>query len=161
MNSAWSVSVVCHKITVKETLAGAALVDINRLMSQLTTKCAGLNPDDLEQIISQGRYLFVKQQGTIIGVTTLFLSYKSTGWFAEIHDVVVENAFRGQGIGRVLIEQAITSARQAGAKYIELTSNPSRKAANKLYRSLGFICIARANPTKKGGKGTNLYRLTL
>lgn len=156
-----SVSVIFHKVAVRWALVGTALADINNLMTQLTTKCKGLDLYDLEQIVSQGRYLYVKPQATIVGVTTLFLSYKSTGWFAEIHDVVVDNQFRGQGIGRALMEQAIASARQGEAEYIELTSNPSRKAANKLYRSLGFVRIGRANRTKKGGSGTNLYRLVL
>ncbi|MFZ3032178.1 MAG: GNAT family N-acetyltransferase, partial [Candidatus Moraniibacteriota bacterium] len=76
-----------------------------------------------------------------------------------VHDVVVNNKFREHGIGRALMKEAIASAKQAGAKYIELTSNPGRKAANKLYRSIGFVCIARAN--SGGGQGTNLYRLEL
>lgn len=156
-----SVAVLFHKIAVREAMGCHGLADINRLMSQLTAKCDGLDLDDLERIVSQGRYLYVKRCNTIIGVTTLLLLYKSKGWFAEIHDVVVDSELRGCGIGRALTEHAIALARQAGAKHIELTSNPARKAANKLYRSLGFVRIARANPTKRGGQGTNLYHLAL
>ncbi len=156
-----SVAVLFHKIAVRDAIGHHGLADINRLMSQLTTKCDGLDLDDLEQIVSQGRYLYVKQDRAIVGVTTLLLLYKSTGWFAEIHDVVVDSELRGCGIGRALTEHAIALARQAGSEYIELTSNPARKAANKLYRSLGFVRIGRANPSKRGGLGTNLYRLTL
>lgn len=161
MNMSWSVSVLLNKIIVRGVLTATTLADINGLMFQLTTKCSSLTLNDLEQIVSQGRYLYVKRADRIIGVTSLILSYKVTGWFAEIHDVVVDDKFRGYGVGRALMEQAIDSARELGSKYVELTSNPNRKVANKLYRSLGFVCIARANSTKKGGRGTNLYRLTL
>lgn len=153
------IGVLHNKLGVKMTFSAADLEDINDLMSQLTTKCGGLSMNDLEQIVSQGRYLYAKRQNMIIGVATLFLSYKSTGWFAEVHDVVVHSNFRGHGIGSALMNQAIDLAKRAGAKYIELTSSPGRKAANKLYRSLGFVCIARSN--SGGGHGTNLYRLEL
>lgn len=153
------ISVLHHRLAVKMTFSAADLEDINELMSQLTTKCSGLSLDDLEQIVGQGRYLYAKRQDTIIGVATLFLLSKATGRFAEVHDVVVNNKFRGHGIGSTLMKQAIDLAKRAGAKYIELTSNPGRKAANKLYRSLGFVCIARAN--SGGGQGTNLYHLEL
>jgi ribosomal protein S18 acetylase RimI-like enzyme len=37
-----------------------------------------------------------------------------------------------------MMEQAITTAREAGANGISLTSNPLRVEANKLYQTLGF-----------------------
>lgn len=153
------ISVLHHRLAVRMTFSETGLEDINELMLQLTTKCRGLSLDDLEQIVSQGHYLYAKRQDAIIGVATLFLLSKSTGRFAEVHDVVVSSKFREHGIGRALMTQAIDSAKQAGAKYIELTSSPGRKAANRLYRSLGFMCIARDN--LGDGRGTNLYHLEL
>ena len=81
---------------------------------------------------------------------TLGKYYSPTGCKAWIEDVVVDNAYRGQGLGRMLVEEAIEQARGWGAETLMLTSNPKRIAANALYRSLGF------EP-----KETNVYRMVL
>ena len=76
--------------------------------------------------------------------------YKSpTGTKAWIEDVVVDGSYRGQGLGRLLVEHAIAFSKSLGADSLMLTSNPSRIAANKLYQSLNFT-----------QKETNVYRMT-
>jgi ribosomal protein S18 acetylase RimI-like enzyme len=62
-------------------------------------------------------------------------------------DVVVDEKARGRGIGEALTRAALERAQQMGAKVVELTSRPSREAANRLYRRIGFV-----QPE------TNLYR---
>jgi ribosomal protein S18 acetylase RimI-like enzyme len=61
-----------------------------------------------------------------------------TGLRARIEDVVVDDAARGKGVGSVLTEEALRLARNAGARTVDLTSRPSRQAANRLYERLGF-----------------------
>lgn len=88
--------------------------------------------------------------GAMIGTLTLAFFRIPTGLQARIEDVVVDEAGRGQGIGRSLTNVAIDRARAAGAKSVGLTSRPAREAANALYSSMGF---AR--------RDTNVYRLEL
>jgi ribosomal protein S18 acetylase RimI-like enzyme len=52
-------------------------------------------------------------------------------------------------VGQALILRAVELAADAGARSVELTSRPSRVAANRLYQSLGF------EPRE-----TNVYRYT-
>ncbi|HEX2184389.1 MAG TPA: GNAT family N-acetyltransferase, partial [Chloroflexota bacterium] len=52
--------------------------------------------------------------------------------------VVVHEAARGQGVGEALSREALRRAAEAGARTVDLTSRPSREAANRLYRRLGF-----------------------
>ena len=73
-----------------------------------------------------------------------------TGVRAWIEDVVVDETARGAGVGAALNEFALEHARQAGAKTVDLTSRPSREAANRLYQRLGFV-----------ERETNVYRYTL
>ena len=76
--------------------------------------------------------------GRIVGSMTLAMFRIPTGLRAWIEDVVVDEAVRGQGVGRALNERALEIARTAGATTVDLTSRPSREAANRLYLRLGF-----------------------
>jgi ribosomal protein S18 acetylase RimI-like enzyme len=86
----------------------------------------------------------------IVGSLTLVLFRIPTGVRAWIEDVVVDGASRGRGVGEALNRFALDRARTAGAKTVDLTSRPSREAANRLYQRLGF------KPRE-----TNVYRYTL
>ena len=70
-----------------------------------------------------------------------------TGLRAWIEDVVVDEAARGQGAGSQLVEAAVTHAVYLGARTVDLTSRPSREAANRLYQRSGFSL-----------RETNVYR---
>jgi len=62
---------------------------------------------------------------------------------------VVGSGFRGQGIGRVLMEHIIGFAqRELAPMDLNLTSRPERVMANELYRKMGFE-----------RRGTNIYRM--
>ena len=53
-------------------------------------------------------------------------------------DVVVDESARGQGVGAALTQEAVRQARAVGARTVDLTSRPTRQAANRLYERLGF-----------------------
>ena len=53
----------------------------------------------------------------------------------------------GKGVGDLLNRFAIDLARSKGAKTVDLTSRPSREAANRLYQRIGFL-----------PRETNIYR---
>ena len=61
-----------------------------------------------------------------------------TGVRAWIEDVVVDADARGRGVGEALNLHAIERARALDAKTVDLTSRPSREAANRLYQRIGF-----------------------
>jgi ribosomal protein S18 acetylase RimI-like enzyme len=79
-----------------------------------------------------------RADGGIVGMLTLATFRIPTGMRAWIEDVVVDEAARGQGVGEALCRTALDTAAAAGARTVELTSRPSREAANRLYRRLGF-----------------------
>lgn len=88
--------------------------------------------------------------GTIVGVSTLAVFPIPTGQRAWIEDVIVDEACSGQGIGRLLTEAMLERARELGCVTVDLTSRPSREAANHLYRKVGFQ-----------QRETNVWRLEL
>lgn len=74
----------------------------------------------------------------LLGMLSLIMFEIPTGWRAWIEDVVVDDAARGRGAGKALVNAAVKIARDKGAKSVDLTSRPSREAANRLYRRAGF-----------------------
>ncbi len=88
--------------------------------------------------------------GQIVGVSTLAVFPIPTALRAWVEDVIVDEASAGQGIGRQLTEAMLDHARQLGCATVDLTSRPSRAAANHLYEKVGFQ-----------RRETNVYRFTL
>ena len=91
--------------------------------------------------------LVARVDGRIAGSLTLAMFRIPTGLRAWIEDVVVDADARGHGVGEALNMAAIAEARSRGAITVELTSRPSREAANRLYQRLGFKA-----------RETNVYR---
>lgn len=75
---------------------------------------------------------------SIVGTLTLVAYPLPSGLRVWIEDVVVDAAARGRGVGAALVRTALRRAEQMGAPAVNLTSNPRREAANRLYRRLGF-----------------------
>lgn len=74
----------------------------------------------------------------IVGSMCLAFYLIPTGLKAWIEDVVVDEAARGRGVGDKLNRHALDLAQARGAKGVDLTSRPSREAANRLYQRIGF-----------------------
>ena len=62
----------------------------------------------------------------------------------------MDSGARGHGAGLALVEAALEHAKGIGARTVDLTSRPSREAANRLYRRAGFV-----------QRETNVYRVAL
>ena len=111
-----------------------------RLTPQLSRSSLPPGEQELERIVQSDatRLLVAKVEGVIVGSLTLALFWIRTGLRAWIEDVVVDESVRGQGIGAALNQEALKVARDQGARTVDLTSRPSREAANRLYQRLGF-----------------------
>jgi ribosomal protein S18 acetylase RimI-like enzyme len=127
-------------IEVLRDVADADMPAINRLLGQLSRSAPPLDADAVRQIATwDGNSLLVaRSAGRIVGMLTLVTFPTPTGLRAWIEDVVVDESTRGQGVGAALSREAVRLARAAGARTIDLTSRPSREAANRLYQRLGF-----------------------
>jgi GNAT superfamily N-acetyltransferase len=61
-----------------------------------------------------------------------------TGPAAEIGGLVVDEAYRGSGIGSLLMRQAEQWARENGCLLVYLRSNAIRENAHRFYESIGY-----------------------
>jgi ribosomal protein S18 acetylase RimI-like enzyme len=124
-----------------------------RLVRQLSTSAPALRREDVEAVVSSEatRLLVARDSaGQIVGALTLVVFPIPTGVRAWIEDVIVDEQARGSGIGTLLTREAVRLARAAGARTVDLTSRPSRQAANTLYQREGFV-----------QRDTHVYRYTL
>lgn len=146
--------------TADIAIAPAAVVDdelleaMRRLLPQLSSSAPVPGAAELREIVdSRCSTLLVARDtadaGRIVGALTVAVFRIPTGVRAWIEDVVVDGGARGRGVGEALSREAIRVAVARGARTIELTSRPSREAANRLYRRIGF------EPRE-----TNVYRYT-
>lgn len=120
---------------------------MERLIPQLSRTAPALTAQQCADFLSQsGVYLFVFRPDTpnadgetpILGMLTLATFTIPTGLRAWVEDVVVDGEARGQGAGQALVEAAVEHAISIGARTVDLTSRPTREAANRLYRRAGF-----------------------
>jgi ribosomal protein S18 acetylase RimI-like enzyme len=124
-----------------------------RLIPQLSSSAAIPSREQLQEIADHESFFIARDPelgGRIVGSLTLVTFRIPTGVRAWIEDVVVDGSQRGKGIGEALTRAALIRAAELGAKTVDLTSRPSREAANRLYRRVGFEL-----------RETNLYRFNL
>ena len=113
---------------------------VKRLLDQLVPSPIDFTDEDLRKIVdSSSSHLFLLYSGNeIAGMCTLGTYACPTGTRYWVEDVVVDAAYRGQSLGRRLIDHAIEYVGQQGESTLMLTSRPARVAANRLYQSVGF-----------------------
>jgi ribosomal protein S18 acetylase RimI-like enzyme len=127
-------------IEVVRSVTDELVEAFGRLLPQLSGSAPVLDAGALERLIGwPGTHLLVaRADGRIMGTLTLVTFPIPTGLRAWIEDVVVDGEARGRGAGAALTTEAVRIARAAGARTVDLTSRPSRAAANRLYERLGF-----------------------
>ena len=125
----------------------------NKLVPQLSSSNPSPSRKEVTEMVTSPATIVLiardseNNNGAIVGSLTLALFRIPTAMRAWIEDVVVDIDARGQGIGETLVVKALERAKEAGAKTVDLTSRPSREAANRLYVRVGFE-----------KRDTNIYR---
>ena len=134
---------VCDEVNDVVVAAFAALIP------QLSTSSPAPTAKELKEIVAHeaSTILLASEGETIVGSMTLVVFPIPTGTRAWIEDVVVREDAQGRGVGEALNRRAMQIAVDRGAQTINLTSRPTREAANRLYQRLGFVA-----------RETNIYR---
>ncbi len=134
-------------VEIIDTATPELVKAMNALIPQLSTSTPPLSDAQVAEFVAQPAvYLFVYRpdeadsEGNrpILGMLSLATFDIPTGRRAWVEDVVVDNAARGQGAGQKLVEAAVAHAVAIGSKSVDLTSRPTREAANRLYKRAGF-----------------------
>jgi GNAT superfamily N-acetyltransferase len=90
---------------------------------------------------SKADFIWIAQtQGKVVGLLAFHLTplLHAPGSLGRITALVVDENFRGKGIGRLLVETAEKWARDRECTRIELTSGEQRSRAHRFYQDLGY-----------------------
>ena len=129
----------------------ALIKPIADMLSQLTGRDCTFGEQELRAITENpaSQLFILRTEERVIGMLTLGRYSSPTGTKVWVEDVVVMSEYRGEGLGRRLVNHAIEYCKVNYAPCtLMLTSNPARVAANELYRTSGF------EP-----KQTNVYKM--
>ncbi len=147
------------------TIRPAAPADLEalvRLLGVLFSLEADFRPDDARQRRGLLRMLedparrlvlVAEEEGAVIGMVTvqLVVSTAEGGDAGLVEDMVVDEAHRGAGLGRRLLEAAEAWARARGATRLQLLADVTNAPALAFYDRLGWartqlVCLRRSTP---------------
>jgi ribosomal protein S18 acetylase RimI-like enzyme len=87
-------------------------------------------------------------EGRAVGIATCFVGF-STFYarpLVNVHDLAIVPEFRGQGIGRQLLEGVMAKARQLGCCKVTLEVHETNARAKRMYEAAGFAEGAAREP---------------
>ncbi|MBI2109470.1 MAG: GNAT family N-acetyltransferase [Parcubacteria group bacterium] len=149
-----------HVAPLQSPVTSQDVEDINHLNRQLSSHSKKTTRDELEQFLAQpGVFLVVAREqgecipprGHIVGKSCLHTTNLDDGTRkATVEQVVVDEHHRGMGIADRTDDVITNIAKEHHVQWIDLTSNPTRVAANKFYKRRGYAL-----------RETNVYRKML
>ena len=128
------------QVEIAKRVDNDLFVAFQRLIPQLSNSNPAPTKKQVESIVASdsSRILLAKVEDVIVASLTLVVFHIPKGVRAWIEDVVVDAGTRGKGVCEALNKFAIAEAQCQAALTVDLTSRPSREAANRLYQRTGF-----------------------
>lgn len=90
------------------------------------------------------RLVLAELDGAVVGAMMMAvlpnLSHHAQPW-CQMENLVVDEAHRGRGIGRALMDWCEAEAREAGCYKLQFQSRNHRRASHRFYRRLGYQAL--------------------
>jgi len=136
---------------VVEQLAPGDLEEVRPLLLDLLSEDQRHYPraagrKEVEALVGEVRPAFagenlllgVRDEGRLVGFCWCVFFDPGTGYEAEVAEVYVDPAHRGQGLAGQLVRAAVEVFRSRGVTFAAVWTHPSNAQALALYRSAGF-----------------------
>lgn len=136
--------IIFTEIEIEHVRAQSSWIDdLNRLLPQLSSSSLPIDDDRLKALQMADTRIFAALAAEndarhIVGVVLLCRTELLVGTKDWIEDVVVDEAYRRRGISSRLMDLAERASFETGAKSLNLTSNPDRGPARKMYEDRGY-----------------------
>jgi ribosomal protein S18 acetylase RimI-like enzyme len=122
---------------------------VNLMNEYIADKMGGGEPysDDEKNALIEGLrdhpsclILFAVSGEQFIGLVNSYINFATftVKPFINIHDVIVTQSWRNNGVGRKMLEEVIKKAREMGCSKVTLEVRADNQNAKYLYDSLGF-----------------------
>lgn len=113
--------------------------DMGGNLPPYTDELAGKVISGLEQHPSK-LILLARENNRYVGLANCFVNFGTFAGkpFINIHDLVVLKAFRGKGIGKLLMETVIKMAGEMDCAKITLEVREDNVYAQRLYKKMGY-----------------------
>jgi GNAT superfamily N-acetyltransferase len=130
------------RIAIREVVDGDAAA-VARLSEQLGYPMGPATARERFAALAHGGrdaiFVAANDDGQVIGWVHVFgAQYLVTEAHAEVGGLIVDEAFRGQGIGRALLARAESWARDHAYARLRVRSNTVRTRAHEFYRRHGY-----------------------
>lgn len=137
-------SPVVRQATPDDLEAVAELFDQYRQFYRRPSDLAAARAFLANRLQNGDSIIFVVQAepgGALVGFTQLYPMFASLsiGRAYVLNDLFVSPVARGLGLGRFLLERAAEFGRETGARYLELSTETTNAAAQRLYEKLGWV----------------------
>ena len=97
---------------------------------------------DLIEADSNNTIYVAESEGETVGTFQLTYIPNITfggSWRVQVEAVRIASAWRGRGLGKMMIEWIVEQARQRDCVMVQLTTNKERTKALEFYHNLGFV----------------------
>jgi len=128
----------------QEQMPASQIERINQLLRQLGPQATELALPGLAAAIAGCHLLLARDAEAgdmVVGLGCLACYTTLTARHGRVEDVVVDEEYRGHGIGQRITELLLAEAASRNIEVVSLTSRPARRAANELYKKLGFRLV--------------------
>lgn len=105
-----------------------------------------LDSYNLEEVFNRGvesnsdEYICAEADGKVIGFCALSIvnNFSYEGLVSYIYAMIVDDSFRGRGVGTSLLEKALDISKSSGCKRIELNYDSLMEESSDFYKKIGF-----------------------
>ena len=128
------------KFTIKRVTRadGKTLAGFKKLLAEWSSKKYPVTAKYYSKLFEKSVVLVAYDNGEMVGMVTLVPMHKLSGLKGSLEHLMVQEKYRGQGLGKQLVQAAIGEAKKLKITSLFLTVEPDRLIAQGLYKKLGF-----------------------